>query len=113
MARRGKKASGGGLVAAIVTLVFSAALALARVVIQLLLLPFRLVPGGRVADASTKDVSPGPAPEFRDFRHSGDTYEESMANYEKAYEQWKRNGGAGYRSSRSPPHVGRTEAVGA
>lgn len=47
MARRRKKASGGDLVASLVTLAFAIALAMAKVAIQLLLLPFRLLAGSK------------------------------------------------------------------
>jgi hypothetical protein len=35
-------------------------------------------------------------PRFKDFRYSGSTYEESMANYQSALRQWQEQNGITY-----------------
>jgi len=88
MTRRKKKSDGGKLLADLISLVFGVVLLLAKVVIQLLLLPFRLLTSG--GKGKPEQVVGDAAPKFKDFRYSGGTYEESLANYERAYEEWKK-----------------------
>ena len=96
MARR-KKSPGAGFITSVIELAFSLVFLLVKLAIQLLLLPFRLMSGGASGQSRgsrSKSGNRGPAPKFKDFRYSGSTYEESQANYEKAYEQWQYQGGA-------------------
>jgi hypothetical protein len=39
---------------------------------------------------------PPPQPRFKDFRHSGGTFEESQANYRAALERWQQQTGRTY-----------------